>query len=292
MKKLLQAIGVFILVFLIYHIGFGCNVFPVDEATNTLLAPDWYSIVGIALSAGVAVLFSKRKKRSGPIDFQTRVENEECKIVIKSQPAEAASTNEALKRGVPVKDRNPLEVIQYMENQFESQYQYAFSHLLNLHESMKLYEETVKKFDCIELPLMAQIRFEQLQAEYKEKFSNPNPLIVVDQMDGPAFEAWCAELLRKNGFTDVAITPTSRDQGVDIIAVKDGIRYAIQCKRYATDLGNTPIQEVNAGKQLYHCQVGAVMTNRHFTTGAKKLAEATGTLLWDRDKLSEMLKQK
>lgn len=31
------------------------------------------------------------------------------------------------------------------------------------------------------------------------------------------------------------------------------------------------------------------MTNRHFTAGAKELAAATGVLLWDRDKLGEML---
>lgn len=32
------------------------------------------------------------------------------------------------------------------------------------------------------------------------------------------------------------------------------------------------------------------MTNRHFTPGAKELAEATGVLLWDREKLEEMLR--
>lgn len=111
----------------------------------------------------------------------------------------------------------------------------------------------------------------------------------VDVMDGPAFEAWCADLLEQSGFVDVQVTPKSGDQGVDITAVKDGVRYAIQCKRYASDLGNTPVQEVSAGKALYHCQIGAVMTNRHFTPGAKELAEVTGTLLWDRDRLIQML---
>ena len=111
----------------------------------------------------------------------------------------------------------------------------------------------------------------------------------VDAMDGPAFEVWCADLLEQSGFVDVRVTPKSGDQGVDITAVKDGVRYAIQCKRYASDLGNTPVQEVSAGKTLYHCQVGAVMTNQHFTPGAKELAEATGTLLWDRDRLIQMM---
>lgn len=112
----------------------------------------------------------------------------------------------------------------------------------------------------------------------------------VDGMDGHTFEHWCAELLKKNGFVNVEVTQGSGDQGVDILAVKDGIKYAIQCKCYSSDLGNKPVQEVNTGRAIYHCQIGAVMTNRYFTAGGKEAAEATGILLWDRDNLEEMLK--
>lgn len=111
----------------------------------------------------------------------------------------------------------------------------------------------------------------------------------IDYMDGIMFENWCAGLLRKNGFSNVKLTPASGDQGVDILAEKDGIRYAVQCKCYSSDLGNTPIQEVNTGKTVYRCQIGVVMTNRYFTKGAKDAAEATGVLLWDRDKLKQMM---
>lgn len=111
----------------------------------------------------------------------------------------------------------------------------------------------------------------------------------IDRMEGHEFEAWCADLLRKNCFIHVKVTPPSGDQGVDIVAEKDGIHYAIQCKCYSSDLGNTPVQEVYAGKEMYGCQVGVVMTNRYFTAGAKQLAEKTKVLLWDRDKLIEML---
>ena len=113
----------------------------------------------------------------------------------------------------------------------------------------------------------------------------------IDSMDGHAFEHWCASLLEKIGYTDVTITPGSGDQGVDILVVKDGIHYAIQCKCYSSALGNTPIQEVYAGKEMYGCQVGVVMTNQYFTAGAKQLAEKTRVLLWDRDRLMEMLDQ-
>lgn len=110
-----------------------------------------------------------------------------------------------------------------------------------------------------------------------------------DNFEGLEFENWCANLLRKNGFYNVEVTKASGDQGVDILAEKNEIKYAIQCKCYSSDLGNSPVQEVHAGKSMYNCHVGAVMTNRYFTSGAKELAKATGVLLWDRDKLLQML---
>lgn len=110
-----------------------------------------------------------------------------------------------------------------------------------------------------------------------------------DNMDGHAFERWCADLLKNNGFSNIEVTRGSGDQGVDVLAEKSGIRYAVQCKCYSSDLSNKPVQEVHAGKAMYHCQIGAVMTNRYFTAGAKELADVNGVLLWDRDKLIKML---
>lgn len=111
----------------------------------------------------------------------------------------------------------------------------------------------------------------------------------IDGMEGHEFERWCAELLRENGFQNVEVTKGSYDQGVDILAKKDDIRYGIQCKCYDSNLGNTPVQEVFTGKTIYHCHVGVVMTNSYFTESARKAAEATGVILWDRDRLEQMM---
>lgn len=114
-------------------------------------------------------------------------------------------------------------------------------------------------------------------------------LLTIDLMEGHEFEYWCSDVLQDMGYTNVQVTPGSGDQGVDILADMNGIKYAIQCKRYSSDLGNTPVQEVHAGKYMYHCHIGAVITNQHFTSGAKELAEATGILLWDRDWIRQYL---
>ena len=122
----------------------------------------------------------------------------------------------------------------------------------------------------------------------KRKISEDS-ISAIDGMDGHDFEFFCADLLQKVGFSEVSVTPGSGDQGVDVLASKDGIKYAIQCKNYVNPLSNTPVQEVSAGKQFYGCHVGVVMTNSTFTHGAKQLANATNVLLWDREKMEELI---
>ena len=109
-----------------------------------------------------------------------------------------------------------------------------------------------------------------------------------DKLSGIEFEYWCANVLHKNGFEQIEVSKESGDQGVDIIAEKEGVRYAIQCMRYSTTIGNKPVQEIAAGKLFYKCHVGVVMTNNYFTRSAKELAIATGILLWDRDVIIRM----
>lgn len=117
-------------------------------------------------------------------------------------------------------------------------------------------------------------------------------MYVLDLMTGPEFEQCCSEILRRNGFRDVQVMGGSGDQGVDIIATNEKLRYAIQCKCYSSNLGNTPVQEVFAGKTFYGCDIAAVMTNSYFTAGAYELASSTGVLLWDRDWISKHLSMK
>lgn len=113
-----------------------------------------------------------------------------------------------------------------------------------------------------------------------------------DNMEGHEFEKYCAFILEKNGFRDVTVTSGSGDQGIDITAEKEGVKYGIQCKCYSQDIGNRAVQEVYAGKAFYKCHVGIVLTNRYFTKSAKELAENNGIILWDRDKLISLLDSK
>ena len=112
-----------------------------------------------------------------------------------------------------------------------------------------------------------------------------------DDMNGVQFEEFCAQLLIKSGYEDVTLTPGSGDQGIDIIAYRDGIKFGIQCKCYSSDLGNGAVQEAFSGKTFYKCHIGIVLTNRHFSNAAIELAETNGIILWGREILLRMIKK-
>ena len=110
-----------------------------------------------------------------------------------------------------------------------------------------------------------------------------------DYMTGEDFEVYVAMILQQIGFVNVQLTKGSGDQGVDIIAEKDGVKYAFQCKRYDKPVGSKAVQEVFAGKFFYHCHAAVVVTNNYFTQSAKELSNENGVVLWDRDKLNSLI---
>ena len=112
-----------------------------------------------------------------------------------------------------------------------------------------------------------------------------------DLMEGREFEFFCADLLQKRGFLEVEVTKGSGDYGVDILAEKDGITYAIQCKRYEEPIGVKAVQEVYAGKDYYDRMVGVVMSNQYFTKAAVDMAGKLKIMLWDRGYLEEMIEE-
>ena len=113
----------------------------------------------------------------------------------------------------------------------------------------------------------------------------------MDLMEGHEFEYFCADLLRKKGFLEVEVTKGSGDYGIDILAEKEGITYAVQCKCYGVPIGVKAVQEAYAGRDYYDRMVGAVMTNQYFTAPAVEAAKKLKILLWDRGYLERMMEE-
>lgn len=113
----------------------------------------------------------------------------------------------------------------------------------------------------------------------------------IDAMsDGHDFEYYTAELLKKLGYEKVEVTQGSGDFGVDVLAEKNKVKFAIQCKRYSQNVGIAAVQEIYSGIPYYHCHVGVVITNQYFTNAAKEHADKVGVILWDRNEIISMLK--
>ena len=106
--------------------------------------------------------------------------------------------------------------------------------------------------------------------------------------DGVAYENYIQELLEHAGF-DVETTPRTGDQGVDLIAKKNYLSIAIQCKYWQSHVGNSAVQEVFAGSKYYGTTYRAVVTNAGYTSSAKDLAKHLHVLLLTDDDLIETI---
>lgn len=96
--------------------------------------------------------------------------------------------------------------------------------------------------------------------------------------DGWDFEHWVANALKRYDWQARA-TQGSGDQGIDVIATKNGVSLGIQCKRYTGSVGNKAIQEAYSGMKHFGLDRAGVLTNAKFTKSAKELAASTGVLL-------------
>lgn len=92
------------------------------------------------------------------------------------------------------------------------------------------------------------------------------------------FEFQCAEILKKNGW-DAEATQKSADQGIDVVAKKDGVLVALQCKLYSKPVGNKAVQEAYSGKQFYEANFAGVVSNNTYTVSARQLAKNCNILL-------------
>lgn len=111
----------------------------------------------------------------------------------------------------------------------------------------------------------------------------------IDQMSGIEFENYAEVLFQNLGYR-IRKTAVTGDFGVDLIISKDGIKTAVQCKRYAGTIGVPAIQQAHTGMVYYGCDRSLVITNSTFTKSANILAQSNKCILVDRTILAGMLR--
>lgn len=108
-----------------------------------------------------------------------------------------------------------------------------------------------------------------------------------ETMPGAMFEIFCQDALENSGWSVVRKAGTG-DQGVDLIAKRDGVIIAIQCKRYSKPVGNKAVQEVEAGRQFEQANRAAVVSTADYTPAARQLAASLGVLLLHHEDLKRL----
>ena len=96
---------------------------------------------------------------------------------------------------------------------------------------------------------------------------------------GKDFELLCVEILKSKEWSAL-LSPSSGDQGADIIANRGPIKLVIQCKDYKSNVGNAAVQEVNAARTFYDGDLAAIICKKNYTKFARTLAKNLGVMLW------------
>lgn len=150
-----------------------------------------------------------------------------------------------------------------------------------------LFYEYDKKLEGIKEKLSDDAIKKKLITKQKRKISKYT-ITDVDLMNGSEFEEFVGVLFKKMGYAS-KVTQKSGDQGIDVIATRNGTKIGIQVKCYSNSVGNSAVQEAIAGKNFYKCDKALVVTNNYFTPAAIELAQTSDIILWNRDLLKEKI---
>lgn len=146
----------------------------------------------------------------------------------------------------------------------------------------KGYFWSAKGFDNLKKVIEKDFR-----AFYDKEKAAPVRINRIAELSGIDFENYLMNLFRASGY-DVSGTPTTGDQGADIIAKKNGRKIAIQAKKHSNSVGNKAIQEVVGARTFYGCEEAWVITNSTFTRSALELAQKCDVKLIDGHALSRL----
>ncbi len=130
-------------------------------------------------------------------------------------------------------------------------------------------------------------------------FSNePMTADDIGSLDGDAFEAFCALLWSKMGYSRTIKTKRVGDGGIDVVAIKSNEGALLQCKSSTVEnkeLGWEGVKDVAAGSVAYAARYPGIsfsmlaVTNRRFNNAARSQAGILNVELIEGNQLADML---
>ena len=106
---------------------------------------------------------------------------------------------------------------------------------------------------------------------------------------GEEFELYLAKLYENLGY-EVFTTSKTRDQGADLVIIKNNKKAVVQAKHYSTPVGNKAVQECVGAIRYYSADKAIVITNSTFTKSAIELAKYNDVELIDGNALNMLRK--
>lgn len=169
----------------------------------------------------------------------------------------------------------------------------TFDVILNnlLDRKMHLASSSLYPSEMIEIG--KQEMFDKLFEKKVSSTTTPLALEDVDNLNDFLFEAYIGALYEKQGY-NVCITPRSRDKGVDVIATKDDVSYAIQCKHSKNNVGQECMSEVHSGAKYYQTKYGpsyipVAWTNSYYSPAARGFGSVISVKCYDRENLIQLM---
>jgi predicted helicase len=108
-------------------------------------------------------------------------------------------------------------------------------------------------------------------------------------MTWQAFERHIADLLRRDGCTDVVVRQARSDRGIDITArTADGRRVAVQCKNRAgrSSVPSADMQKfAGAARAVDRVDIALFVATCNFSHEAQAIADLSGVITVNRDEL-------
>lgn len=162
----------------------------------------------------------------------------------------------------------------------------------NTKEKLKKEQERLKK-EQMRLLKGDLSKENKLNSKIQEKENKKRQLELeyTNIENGYDFEEYIAKFYEKLGYKIEEVTKKSGDQGADVVAYKDNLKYVIQVKFYSSPVGNKAVQEVVAAIGMYKADKGIVVTNNTFTESALELAQANNIELVNGNKIEELKKE-
>ena len=159
---------------------------------------------------------------------------------------------------------------------------------ITVREDFSLHFDLRMVFEVYVFALICLIGLKVALKNYNRfKYLNSS-LTAIDKMEGHEFENYLEVQIRNLGYKVTNVGKNGKDFGVDLLLYRDGVKTAVQAKRYNGKVGVKAVQEIVSGREYYKADEALVVTNSYFTEPAADMARECDVILWDRSDCRSM----